>query len=51
MSTTAVIEPVKDPRGAETPSRWTKDNTRIWTRLDTLAKAIENHPTLFDAKK
>jgi hypothetical protein len=43
-------EPVKDPRGKEPPSNWTRENTRIWTRLEALSKAIEQHPTLFEKK-
>jgi hypothetical protein len=37
--------------GAAGGPAWTEKNTRVWTRLKSLADAMEKHPTLFEPVK
>jgi hypothetical protein len=36
------------PGGAAVGPAWTKENTKVWTRLTSLSAAMEKHPTLFE---
>ncbi len=44
-------ELVRDPLGKEPASAWTRDNSKIWTRLTALSEAMAKAPGLFDAGK
>ncbi len=41
-------EPAPDLKTPEPQSAWTRDNTRLWTRLATLEAAMNKHPGLFE---
>jgi hypothetical protein len=50
LDTLPGAEPVRDPAAPEPASPWTRENSKIWTRLAALSAAVAKAPALFDAK-